>query len=810
MLFSGLLLFSIPFAFADQPINSRVEIDNDDLPSDVVADDLFGYQVAKLNDLDGDGVTDLAVTKFSDDSAEADVGSILIMFMNSDGSVKSTNEITQDGTAGNIDSDCIAPDSTNRETTTLEQLAFVGDLDGDGEPTLAVGAADNEYPLTANDNTGAIYMLELNTNGTVDNCFLIIPNNATHTSGFAPGNGVYREGSGAFLGWPLIATDLNGDGQNELIAGATNEGDDSTNLWPLFLNSTGGVASHPATPIFGIADIGIDSGDFVDDGDTVNGDNKIVLGVARAGTSNNGGIFVVNIDSSGAFTSATETTGVSLGVIDDAGDRFGSGVSNVDDMDGDGVEDILVGNISGDDVNSGSGEVFLLFMNSNDGVKGNQTISNLTPVGGSTSTFLASGDQLGHGIDLWRDDNNNNALIVIGAHSDDTGGGDAGAVHIFSISRISETFTSEETTDASFTVELNDIAVSVSDSGGGTKSISVNQLTENPESVAFPVSSVGTFYDLDGSGNLNNITIKIEYTDAEITGLDESTLTIYRFTGGKWIALTTTVDEQNNTATAVTPGFSTFSLGGNSLSSGSGGHGKQLNRNCTNDLGDGQSLDVLYIFVTEEIGPLRAVSVDLVTTCGPASVRISNDYGMKIAGLSFYQSDHSDKNPNSKLTYVSEIESDSKKVTIVAKDKRDVFVETIHLTKDRFEKYYNSTGYTSKQHSSIEYLKNESTTPVDKITLYETVPPNLKNQLSQWTGHPSRDHYFFDSVQNLIDHGYIEYADWQKSISLQESRTYPDWVHESVSFYINGSISDDEFLEMIKYLIENRTIRIGR
>ena len=56
----------------------------------------------------------------------------------------------------------------------------------------------------------------------------------------------------------VSATDLDGDGQKELIAGATNELDTSTNLWPLFLNSTGGVDSHPATPIFGIADIGIE------------------------------------------------------------------------------------------------------------------------------------------------------------------------------------------------------------------------------------------------------------------------------------------------------------------------------------------------------------------------------------------------------------------------------------------------------------------------------------------------------------------------------------------------------------------------
>ena len=66
-----------------------------------------------------------------------------------------------------------------------------------------------------------------------------------------------------------------------------------------------------------------------------------------------------------------------------------------------------------------------------------------------------------------------------------------------------------------------------------------------------------------GTGTLNDITVSIEYTDKEIEGLIESSLVIYRFTGGQWIALSTTIDEENNIATATTPGFSTFSLGRN-------------------------------------------------------------------------------------------------------------------------------------------------------------------------------------------------------------------------------------------------------
>jgi len=213
-----LLAIGISSVYAAQTVTDRVEIDNDNIDSAINAGDLFGYQIVAIGDLDSDGVIDLATIKFSDDSNETDVGSVLILFMNNDGSVDTTKEIVMDGTSAGLNG-CIANDSTNRDTGSLEQLAFVGDLDGDGEPTLALGANSNDHPIA---NSGAVYMLELNSDGTVDNCVLITED----SNGFDPAIGVYRqsgEGQAANFGWPVIATDLNGDGQNELIVGATSD-----------------------------------------------------------------------------------------------------------------------------------------------------------------------------------------------------------------------------------------------------------------------------------------------------------------------------------------------------------------------------------------------------------------------------------------------------------------------------------------------------------------------------------------------------------------------------------------------------------
>lgn len=59
-----------------------------------------------------------------------------------------------------------------------------------------------------------------------------------------------------------------------------------------------------------------------------------------------------------------------------------------------------------------------------------------------------------------------------------------------------------------------------------------------------------------------NVTITITYTDAQIAGLDESSLKVYRWNGTQWVALPTTINAATNTLTATTTSFSNFALMG--------------------------------------------------------------------------------------------------------------------------------------------------------------------------------------------------------------------------------------------------------
>ncbi len=435
--------FSVNLVFATtyQNVNDRIEIDNDNIDSDIDAGDFFGYHIENIGDLDGDGVVDLAVVSFADNvpTLETDIGSILILFMNSDGSVKNTNKIniddTADGLGGNSagSKNCIAGDGTHTDTFGLEQIEFVGDLDSDTKPTLAIGMAENIHDGAT--NTGAIYMVELLSTGKVDTCLRIVSTgDGTGDNGFNPVAGVYNvagSGDDAELGRILIATDVNGDGQNELIAGAVTVSPATTNdMWTLFLTPTGSVDSFVQITA---ANIGIDAGDELSDGSVFGGGNKILLGDQNGGDGE-GSIHIVTLTSAGTFSSSSEILGSSIpGISND--ERFGSGVAFLGDMDADGISDILVGNHAGDDTNNLSGEVHILFLNADDTLKKSQKISNESENTRTTVNPFSVSDLFGQGMELWID-SGGNAVIAISAHQDNTGGANSGAIHLFYITRV--------------------------------------------------------------------------------------------------------------------------------------------------------------------------------------------------------------------------------------------------------------------------------------------------------------------------------------------------------------------------------------
>ena len=346
----------IIFMNTDGTVKSNVEINKTTAngPSALLKNDNFGRSVANIGDLDGDGVNDLAVGAFEDDGGGTNRGATYIIFMNTDGSVDSTKEISNSTANG--------PNLNNHDHFGAS-VANIGDLDGDGVNDLAVGAHLG--------NT--IHIIFMNTDGTVKSIKEI---NSSTTNGPELAGGDRFGGSVANIG------DLDGDGVNDLVVGAfrdhnaaegTGDGDDRGAVHIIFMNTDGTVKSTKEisnstangpnladNDQFGVSVANI--GDL--DGDGVN-DLAVGAHLDDAGTGDNlGAVHIIFMNTDGTVKSIKEINDTTTNVPNLAdNDQFGASVANIGDLDGNDVIDLAVG-VWFDDTGTGNnlGAVHILFL----------------------------------------------------------------------------------------------------------------------------------------------------------------------------------------------------------------------------------------------------------------------------------------------------------------------------------------------------------------------------------------------------------------------------------------------------------------
>lgn len=386
--------------------------------------DEFGSSVTLIGDVDGDGISDLAVGA-ARDSSFAD-SAVFVLFMNSDGTVKSSTQLASDITGG----------SAFNSNRFGRSVTSVGDLNGDGVPDLAVGAPSDGL-------FGSVYVLFLNTDGTVDNLTKIssATNGGPNLSNFDSfGNSLTSLG------------DIDGDGFVDLAVGAYRDdtaGSDRGAVHVLFLNSNGSAKS--TTKIANLTNGGprlVDGdrfgssvaslGDLDGDGvaDLAVGADRDDTGRVSTFSNDRGAVHVLFLNSDGTvkgFTKIADNT--NGGPALDAFDNFGRSVASVSDLSGDGVVDLVVG-ATNDNTGGSSfinpGAVHVLFLDSDGTVKSFTKIANNTNGGPA----LANDDEFGRSVAFIGDVNGDGlADLAVGATGDDTDGTNRGAVHVLFLER---------------------------------------------------------------------------------------------------------------------------------------------------------------------------------------------------------------------------------------------------------------------------------------------------------------------------------------------------------------------------------------
>ena len=403
-------------AVADEIISHTIKINGNTANGpDLNSGDYFGSSIANIGDLNNDGVTDIAVAAFGDDADGTDIGTVHIMFMNNNGTVSRTIEINNNTLNG--------PNLANDDNFG-SSIANIGDLNGDGVTDIAVGI--HRY-IPSDSDKDTIHIMFMNNNGTVSDTIDIDDNTP---NGPDLNSDDYFGSSIANIG------DLNGDGVSDIAVGAVHDdaGSDNSGAIHIMLMNNNGT-------VFDTMEINsnVTSGLVLSNGDSfgesianigdLNGDGVSDIAVGAVGDdtrgNNRGAIHIMFMNSNGTVSDTIEIDDdTTNGPVLSNGDSFGSSITNIGDLNGDGVSDIAVGTIGDDTGNTNSGAIHIMFMNSDGTVSDTIEIDDDTTNGPVLSNSASFGSSITNIGDLNGDDVSDIAVGAIGDTSN------RGAIHI--------------------------------------------------------------------------------------------------------------------------------------------------------------------------------------------------------------------------------------------------------------------------------------------------------------------------------------------------------------------------------------------
>ena len=185
-------------------VSDTIEINNNTVNGPVLSnDDNFGVSITDIGDLNGDGISEIAVGAHGNDNVMLAVGAVHIMFMNNDTSILRTVEISDNMTNG--------PELKYGDHLG-SSITGIGDMNKDGTPDIAVGTFGTDISTdNLSENSGSAFIIFMNGNGSAYRTVEI--NNNTV-------NGPVLRAGDSFGKSIAPVGDLNNDTVTDIIVGA--------------------------------------------------------------------------------------------------------------------------------------------------------------------------------------------------------------------------------------------------------------------------------------------------------------------------------------------------------------------------------------------------------------------------------------------------------------------------------------------------------------------------------------------------------------------------------------------------------------
>lgn len=384
----------------------KIENGSGGMSADLEPGDRFSRDHDQAGDIDGDGVVDLVIGARSDDDGATDAGAVYIVFLNSDGTVKSNQKIS--ALEGGFTDDLLENNFFGYG------VAGIGDYDNDDIPDIAVSA-----PASTN---RALYIIHLNRNGTVKD--------------YVKNDGI--------LGFGLSAVgDLDNDGKIDLVAcdpGSDVGGNNIGAFSILFLDNNSEVVPAKTVlinPLNGGLGTGLSPGDEFGGREVamlgdIDGDGTLEMAVgAFKSEGGKGAVWILslnsttfNVESKLKITEGmngfadTLTSGANPNGTDGA--SFGHALCKVGDLNGDGVPDLMTG---ANQQNEGYG--YILYLNADKTVK---TYTRMNNTEGGFGLTLTAEDRFSRSISFIGDLRGDGTIAV--NYGAGAGAGSAGALYL--------------------------------------------------------------------------------------------------------------------------------------------------------------------------------------------------------------------------------------------------------------------------------------------------------------------------------------------------------------------------------------------